>query len=164
MINAPILHVNGDDPEAVVFATQIALDYRNKFKKDVVIDLVCYRRHGHNEADEPAVTQPVMYRNIRAQDTTRRIYAQSLINEGTITEADEKSYIANYRSSLEAGDVVAEDFIEDHQGDHTVDWNRYFGTKWDDNTNTSIGKRTLSTLGKKPVSYTHLTLPTIYSV
>ncbi len=151
MINAPIFHVNGDDPEAVVFATQIALDYRNKFKKDVVIDLVCYRRHGHNEADEPAVTQPVMYRNIRAQDTTRRIYAQSLIDEGTITEANEKSYIANYRSSLEAGDVVAEDFIEDHQGDHMVDWNRYIGTKWDDNTNTSIGKRTLSTLGKKLV-------------
>ncbi len=149
MINAPILHVNGDDPEAVVFATQIALDYRNKFKKDVVIDLVCYRRHGHNEADEPAVTQPIMYQNIRSQDTTRRIYAQRLINEGTITEADEKSFIANYRASLEAGDVVTEDFLEDHQGDHTVDWNRYFGTKWDDNTNTTISKRTLTTLGKK---------------
>ena len=149
MINAPILHVNGDDPEAVVFATQIALDYRNKFKKDVVIDLVCYRRHGHNEADEPAVTQPIMYKNIRSQDTTRRIYAQKLINEGTITESDEKAFVANYRSSLEIGDVVAEDYIEDHQGDHTVDWNRYFGTQWDDNTNTSISQRTLSTLGKK---------------
>ncbi len=152
MINAPILHVNGDDPEAVVFATQIALDYRNKFKKDVVIDLVCYRRHGHNEADEPAVTQPLMYKHIRSIDTTRRVYAQRLIDEGTITDADEKAYIANYRASLEAGDVVTEDFLEDHQGDHTIDWNRYFGTKWDDNTNTSISKRTLTSLGKKLVT------------
>jgi 2-oxoglutarate dehydrogenase E1 component len=149
MINAPIFHVNGDDPEAVVFATQVALDYRYKFKKDVVIDLVCYRRHGHNEADEPAVTQPIMYKNIRAKDTSRRIYAQKLIDEGTITEADEKKFIADYRSSLEVGEVVTEDFIEDYQGDHTIDWNRYFGGKWDDYTNTSISKRMLTALGKK---------------
>ena len=149
MINAPILHVNGDDPEAVVFATQIALDYRYKFNKDVVIDLVCYRRHGHNEADEPAVTQPIMYKKIRSKDTTRRIYAQKLIDEGTITEVNEKQFIADYRASLEAGDVVTGDFLEDHQGDHTVDWNRYFDTKWDDNTNTTISKRMISSLGKK---------------
>ncbi len=149
MINAPILHVNGDDPEAVIFATQIALDYRNKFKKDVVIDLICYRRHGHNEADEPAVTQPIMYKKIRAQDTTRRLYAQQLINEGIITESEEKAFVANYRTSLEVGNVVTEDFLEDHQGDNNVDWNRYFGTKWDDNTNTSVSKRTLKKFGKK---------------
>lgn len=149
MINAPIFHVNGDDPEAVVFATQIALDYRNRFKKDVVIDLICYRRHGHNEADEPAVTQPIMYKNIRSKDTTRRLYAQSLIDEGVISEIDEKKFVTDYRASLEAGDIVTEDYLEDHQGDHMIDWNRYFGTKWDDNTNTSVSKRKLIALGKK---------------
>ena len=152
MINAPIFHVNGDDPEAVIFATQIALEYRNKFKKDVVIDLICYRRHGHNEADEPAVTQPLMYKKIRAQDTTRRVFAERLIKEGTINEADEKKYIADYRASLVAGDVVADDFLEDYQGDHTIDWNRYFGTAWDDKTNTSISKQSYKSLGKKLVT------------
>ena len=87
MIEAPILHVNGDDPEAVVFAARFALDYRMQFHKDVVIDLVCYRRLGHNEADEPAATQPVMYANIRSEPTTRQLYAGTLVGEGALTPA-----------------------------------------------------------------------------
>ena len=96
MVGAPIFHVNGDDPEAVVFATQIAMDFRTTFHKDVVLDLVCYRRHGHNESDEPSVTQPMMYKTTKALDTTRRIYAQKLIDLGLISAADEKAMIANY--------------------------------------------------------------------
>ncbi len=88
MIEAPILHVNGDDPEAVVFAARFALDYRMKFHKDVVIDLVCYRRLGHNEADEPAATQPVMYATIRKKPTTRQLYADRLVAEGVIAAGD----------------------------------------------------------------------------
>src|SRR5512139_986360 len=93
MIEAPILHVNGDDPEAVAFAARFAVDYRMKFRKDVVIDLVCYRRLGHNEADEPAATQPVMYANIRKRPTTRQLYAEKLVKEGVITAAEAEAMV-----------------------------------------------------------------------
>ncbi len=149
MINVPIFHVNGDDPEAVIFVTQLALDFRMTFKKDVVIDLVCYRRHGHNEADEPSVTQPMMYKKIRALDTTRRLYAQRLIDQNVITAEQEQQLVSDYRSSLEAGRVVSDDFIGDHQGDHTVDWSRYIGNNWDDSVKTQFGKKRLQALGKK---------------
>src|SRR3546814_8266986 len=88
MVGAPILHVNGDDPEAVAFCTQLAFDFRQQFRKDVVIDLICYRRHGHNEADEPAATQPLMYRNIRSRPTTRELYAERLLKAGVLADGD----------------------------------------------------------------------------
>ena len=84
MVGAPVLHVNGDDPEAVVFCAELAFDFRQRFGKDVVIDLVCYRRHGHNEADEPAATQPLMYQKIRAHKTTRELYGDRLVAEGVL--------------------------------------------------------------------------------
>src|SRR4029077_20145121 len=86
MLEVPIFHVNADDPEAVVFVARLALKYRMKFRKDVVIDLVCYRRHGHNEADEPAATQPGMYRVIRQHPTARQLYADKLVSEGVLPE------------------------------------------------------------------------------
>ena len=88
MVQAPIFHVNGDDPEDVLFVTQVAVDYRMQFRKDVVIDLVGYRRRGHNEAEEPMTTQPLMYQKIRKQPTTRTIYAEKLIADGTVTQED----------------------------------------------------------------------------
>ena len=149
MVGAPIFHVNGDDPEAVVFATKLALEFRQKFRKDVVIDLVCYRRHGHNESDEPSVTQPVMYKNIKALPTTRRIYAQRLIDEGIITADDEKKMNADYRASMVAGERVVPEFVEAQQGDHTVDWSPYFNIKWDQATKTSFNSKRLDFLAER---------------
>jgi len=100
MVKAPIFHVNADDPEAVVFVTRLALDYRMKFHKDVVIDLFCYRRHGHNEADEPGATQPLMYQAIRKHPSARKIYADSLIKQGILDQAQVKSIMEKYRAAL----------------------------------------------------------------
>ncbi|MBX2879813.1 MAG: 2-oxoglutarate dehydrogenase E1 component, partial [Granulosicoccus sp.] len=112
MINAPIFHVNGDDPEAVYFATQLAFDFRMAFKKDVVIDMVCYRRHGHNETDEPSVTQPIMYQTIKALPTTRKLYADYLQRENIIGEPVAEEMIEDYRQALDDGQNVALDVME----------------------------------------------------
>ena len=103
MVEAPIFHVNADDPEAVCFVAQFALEYRMKFHKDVVIDLVCYRRHGHNEADEPAATQPLMYQVIRKKPTARQLYADKLAAEGVLTAADAAAMMEQYRNGLDEG-------------------------------------------------------------
>ena len=154
MVDAPIFHVNGDDPEAVVFATQIALDFRNKFRKNVVIDLVCYRRHGHNESDEPSVTQPIMYKNIKALPTTRRLYAQRLIEAGVIKADDEKKMVADYRAAMVAGDCVVAEFLAPEEntnqhGDNSVDWKPYFNVKWTDEFKTSFDPKRLDFLAER---------------
>ncbi|RED28612.1 2-oxoglutarate dehydrogenase E1 component [Rhodopseudomonas thermotolerans] len=102
MIDAPIFHVNGDDPEAVVFAAKIAVEYRQKFHKPVVIDMFCYRRHGHNEGDEPSFTQPLMYRKIAGHPTTLEIYSKRLIADGVITEGEVEKARADWRARLDA--------------------------------------------------------------
>jgi len=101
VVQAPIFHVNGDDPEAVVHVSRIATEYRSRFKKDVVVDMFCYRRHGHNEADEPAFTQPLMYRAIEARPSTREIYAQRLVEEGTVTQEQADAYVSEFQAELE---------------------------------------------------------------
>src|SRR5690606_21972373 len=103
MIQAPIFHVNGDDPEAVLFVTQLAVDYRMQFKRDIVIDLVCYRRRGHNEADEPSGTQPLMYQKIAKQRTTRELYADALIQSGVLSDEQVQARIDEYRNALDNG-------------------------------------------------------------
>src|SRR5688572_15474428 len=103
MLEVPIFHVNGDDPEAVCLVTEIALDYRMKFHRDVVIDLVCYRRLGHNEQDEPMVTQPLMYKRISKLPTTRKLYADRLVKEGVLNEGEAEAMIAEFRKALDGG-------------------------------------------------------------
>src|SRR6202790_2642263 len=102
MIDAPIFHVNGDDPEAVVFAAKVAIEFRQKFQKPVVIDMFCYRRHGHNEGDEPSFTQPLMYKKIAAHPTTLAIYAKKLVAEGVVTEGEVEKMKADWRARLDA--------------------------------------------------------------
>ncbi|WEM43127.1 2-oxoglutarate dehydrogenase E1 component [Photobacterium sp. DA100] len=128
MVQAPIFHVNADDPEAVAFVTRIALDFRNTFKRDVVIDLVCYRRHGHNEADEPNATQPLMYQKIKKHPTPRKIYADSLTDEGTVDLETATSLINEYRDALDRGECVVKEWRPMKL--HSVDWAPYIGHDW----------------------------------
>ncbi len=130
MVQAPIFHVNADDPEAVVFVTQLAVDFRNTFKRDVVIDLVCYRRRGHNEADEPSVTQPQMYAQIKRHPTTRDLYAHRLVSEGLINEQQDSSLVDRYRESLERGEPLVSSLVSEPNKSLFVDWHPYLGHSW----------------------------------
>ena len=138
MIQAPVFHVNGDDPEAVMFVTELALDYRNTFNKDVVIDLICYRRLGHNEADEPATTQPVMYKKIRKHQTTRTIYAQKLISENILSLAEANKMEGDYLTLLESGQVVSRPISTDSNYSYTNQWNDFLNVSWDVPCKTAI--------------------------
>ena len=138
VVEAPIFHVNGDDPEAVIFVTRLALDYPNRFHKDVVIDLVCYRRHGHNEADEPAVTQPMMYQKIRNHQPTRAAYADRLIAEQMMTPAETQQYVEDIRSEFERGQCVGRPSVCLVENPFHVDWTRYRGVHWDHPHTTSF--------------------------
>ncbi|GGE70297.1 2-oxoglutarate dehydrogenase subunit E1 [Streptosporangium jomthongense] len=149
MVQAPILHVNADDPEAVVFVTQMAMDYRNEFKGDVVIDLVCYRRRGHNEADEPAATQPMMYEKIRKLKTTRNIYADKLIAEGVVSEDEVKEMENDYRDALDNGEHVVKSLVKEPNKDLYVDWTPYLGHEWTAKCKSSVALKTIQKLGKK---------------
>ncbi len=150
MINAPILHVNGDDPEAVIFAAQVAMDYRLQFKKDIVIDLVCYRRHGHNEADEPAMTQPVMYAKIRNMKTTQELYAEKLSNEGLISGSEAKERIQAYKDRLSAGQPAVNTLDYSSVPEHfKVSWDAFKGRDWTSKGDTRFEHDKLKTIIKR---------------
>lgn len=149
MIQAPILHVNGDDPEAVLFVTQLAIDYRMQFKRDVVIDLVCYRRRGHNEADEPNGTQPLMYQQITKQRTTRELYAETLIQAGRIDADRAQTKIDEYRSALDNGLHVVKSLVKEPNKELFVDWRPYLGHAWTARHDTRFDLKTLQELSAK---------------
>ncbi len=149
MVQAPILHVNADDPEAVMFVTQMAMDYRNEFKRDVVIDLVCYRRRGHNEADEPSATQPQMYEKIRQLKSTRHLYATRLIDEGIVTEEEAKKMETDYRDALDNGEHVVKSLVKEPNKGLYVDWTPYLGHEWTARCKTSVTLKNIQRLGKK---------------
>ncbi|KGO99553.1 2-oxoglutarate dehydrogenase E1 component [Novilysobacter defluvii] len=148
MVGAPILHVNGDDPEAVVFCAELALDFRNTFGKDVVIDLVCYRRNGHNEADEPAATQPLMYQVIRKHPVPRELYARKLIDEGVIDGDEAKALVDAYRDKLDAGEVTT-DVVTVKPDEFTVDWSRFMRGKLADPVDTRFDRDHLGQLAQR---------------
>ena len=152
MIEAPIFHVNGDDPEAVVYAAKIATEFRMKFFKPVVVDMFCYRRFGHNEGDEPAFTQPIMYRNIRTHKTTVQIYAEKLIAEGLLTQADFDKMKADWRAHLESEWEVGQ-----HYRPNKADWldGAWTGLRTADNQDeqrrgkTAVPVKALKEIGRK---------------
>jgi 2-oxoglutarate dehydrogenase E1 component len=149
LIQAPVFHVNGDDPDAVRFIAQLALDYRLTFHTDVVIDLVCYRRHGHNEADEPMMTQPNMYRRIRHMETTRTLYARRLEREGVITADEADAMVAEYKASFEVGKVVVREFLHGSRSGYKAHWERYLNARPDQFVETAVPLQTLTHLGTR---------------
>ncbi|MCK5916935.1 MAG: 2-oxoglutarate dehydrogenase E1 component [Cocleimonas sp.] len=147
MVNAPILHVNGDDPEAVIFAAQIALDYRLRFRKDIVIDLLCYRKHGHNEADEPAMTQPVMYKVIRNKIGVREMYAKQLIAKNIMTVDETNQAILDYKRKISSGKTVVDTLDYSSIPEiFKVNWDEYKGRQWTTEVDTSIDTQQLQQL------------------
>jgi len=149
MVQAPIFHVNADDIEAVNFVTQLAMDYRYEFKKDIVIDLICYRRRGHNEADEPSATQPLMYAQIKQQKTTRTLYAAQLVSEGVLSDAEVQAMEEGYRSALEAGEPVVKSLVREPDSKLFVDWTPYLGHEWTADHDTSFPMKRLQELGQQ---------------
>ncbi|KPJ97162.1 MAG: 2-oxoglutarate dehydrogenase [Gammaproteobacteria bacterium SG8_15] len=150
MVQAPIFHVNGDDPEAVLFVTQLALDYRMKFHNDVVIDLVCYRRYGHSEADEPAATQPVMYAKIKKHARVSEIYLESMCNAG-ICPIDETRHLAQqYQDTLEAGEFVAPHIVtEAFEKPFWVDWSPHFSAQLTEDVDTTVSRELVAQVMQK---------------
>jgi 2-oxoglutarate dehydrogenase E1 component len=137
MIDAPVLHVNGDDPEAVVLATQLALDFRMEFHKDVVVDIICFRKLGHNEQDTPAMTQPLMYKKIAQHPGTRKLYADKLQAQGMGDTLGDDMVKAT-RAALDAGKSTFDPVLTNFKSKYAVDWAPYLGKKWTDAGDTAI--------------------------
>ena len=149
LIQAPIFHVNGDDPDAVLFVTRLALDYRMTFHNDVVIDLVCYRRQGHNEADEPMMTQPQMYQRIRELETVRTSYARRLVGDGLIGPDEPDAMREAYRASLEQGKVVVREFLHGSRTGYEAHWEQYLNARPGDQVDTCVAMQALQRLGTR---------------
>ncbi|WP_218569603.1 2-oxoglutarate dehydrogenase E1 component [Pseudomonas sp. Hp2] len=147
MVEAPVFHVNGDDPDAVAYVTELAYDFRQKFKKDVFIDLVCYRRWGHNEADEPAVTQPVMYQIIRKHQTTRELYAAQLEKDGVIQPGEAQALVDAYRGKLDSGEYTTE-LAPRREDEFAIDWSKYLTGSLKDKIDTGYDKSKLVKLAE----------------
>ncbi len=153
MVQAPIFHVNGDDPDAVHFVTQLALDYRMTHHKDVVIDMVCYRRLGHNEADEPSVTQPIMYKRIKQHPTTRAVYARKLLEDGVIEEGEAERMVAENRNALDQGHIVAGQIFDPNKIASMVDWTPYLNASWTELADTRMSTERIQTLNQQLTTF-----------
>ena len=137
MVEAPVLHVNGDDPEAVVLATQLALEYRMQFSKDIVVDIICFRKLGHNEQDTPSLTQPLMYKKISAHPGTRKLFAEKLSAQG-LGDTLGDDMVKAYRAALDDGKHAADPVLTNFKTKFTVDWAPFLGKKWTDASDTAI--------------------------
>src|SRR6266446_5896374 len=152
MVEAPIFHVNGDDPEAVLFITQLALDFRQKFHKDVVIDIVCFRKLGHNEQDEPLITQPLMYKKIAQHPGTRKLYADKLLAQGLLSAEEPEAMIKQYRAMLDAGQQTVSPVLSNFKSKFAVDWAPFLNSKWTDAADTQVPLAELQRLAERVTS------------
>lgn len=146
MVQAPIFHVNGDDPEAVVLVTRLALEFRMAFNKDVVIDMVCFRKHGHSEADEPLATQPIMYQQVRKHPGVRRRHTDRLIAAGVITRQEAAAIAEDYIASLEGNRAVAGAAAEHANPKYLIDYSRFIDVNWDHPADTAIDRAAVANL------------------
>jgi 2-oxoglutarate dehydrogenase E1 component len=149
MIEAPIFHVNADDPETCCMAIEIAMDYRKQFKKDVVVDLICFRKLGHNEQDEPMVTQPLMYKIVGAHPGTRKLYADRLAAQGVIAADEADKMVATFRQAMDGGYHTNKTILANFKPPFAVDWSKYKGTKWNENDDTQIPLSELQHLAER---------------
>ncbi|CAG9167405.1 2-oxoglutarate dehydrogenase E1 component [Cupriavidus pinatubonensis] len=149
MIEAPVLHVNGDDPEAVVYAMQLAVDFRMEFNKDVVVDIICFRKLGHNEQDTPAVTQPLMYKKISQHPGTRKLYADKLVAQNLVPAdfGDEK--VKEYRAAMDAGKHTSDPVLSNFKNKFAVDWMPFLNRKWTDAADTAVPVTELKRLAER---------------
>lgn len=138
MIDAPVLHVNGDDPEAVILCMQLALDYRQQFYKDVVVDIVCFRKLGHNEQDTPSLTQPLMYKKIAQHPGTRKLYADKLVAQGVVPASGPDEMIKAFRAAMDAGKHTVNPVLTNFKSKYSVDWSPFLGKKWTDAADTAL--------------------------
>ncbi|MCF7521653.1 2-oxoglutarate dehydrogenase E1 component [Neisseria sp. ZJ106] len=148
MVAAPVIHVNGDDPERVCFAIQAALDYRKTFNKDIVIDVVCFRKWGHNEGDDPTLTQPMMYKKVSQHPGVRAKYVEQLIAEGVVTAKEADDYIQAYRDALDKGEHVEQTTLSNFQRTQ-IDWSKYQGQDWREDVETGLPAADIQRLAEK---------------
>jgi 2-oxoglutarate dehydrogenase E1 component len=149
MIEAPVLHVNGDDPEAVVLCTQLALDYRQEFNKDVVVDIVCFRKLGHNEQDTPALTQPLMYKKIAAHPGTRKLYGEKLVAQGILRAEGPDAMVKALRAAMDAGKSTYDPVLTNYKSKYAVDWAPFLGKKWTDAADTALPMSEIKRLAER---------------
>jgi 2-oxoglutarate dehydrogenase E1 component len=152
MIEAPVLHVNGDDPEAVVWCTRLAMDYRQKFNKDVVVDIVCFRKLGHNEQDTPSLTQPLMYKKIGQHPGTRKLYGDKLVTQGVLQAEGANSpdgMVKAYRAAMDEGRHTVDPVLTNFKSKYAVDWAPFLGKKWTDAADTALPLAEIKRLAEK---------------
>jgi len=149
MIEAPVLHVNGDDPEAVVLASELALDFRNEFNQDVVIDIICFRRLGHNEQDTPAVTQPLMYKRIAQHAGTRKLYAEKLVTQRTVRQEEPDEMVKGFRQAMDEGRHTVDPVLTNYKSKYAVDWAPFLNRRWTDHADTAVPLAELKRLAER---------------
>ena len=149
MIDAPIFHVNGDDPEAVALVTQLAVEYRQQFQKDVVVDIICFRKLGHNEQDEPMVTQPLMYKIIAKHPGTRKLYGEKLVSEGVLPADGPDQMIAEYRAHLDKGELLYNPVLAGYKHPNYIDWTQFLTKSYIETCDTTVPLKELQRLAKR---------------